>query len=141
MMASTGTGTQRRKWHFPGTGHPRILQAARYALCGLCGFSLSAASLLGSWQSLSLGLLCVCRKGAAAAVAAGGALGYLTFWGRGALQPVCCLVLGLMVALTLGSRPLYRQAMLLIPSLAALIVSACGVFFQLYQGDTTPVSV
>ena len=77
MMASTGTGTQRRKWHFPGAGHPRILQAARYALCGLCGFSLSAASLLGSWQSLSLGLLCVCRKGAAAAVAAGGALGYL----------------------------------------------------------------
>lgn len=141
MMASTGTGTQRRKWHFPGAGHPRILQAARYALCGLCGFSLSAASLLGSWQSLSLGLLCVCRKGAAAAVAAGGALGYLAFWGRGALQPVCCLVLGLMVALTLGSRPLYRQAMLLIPSLAALIVSACGVFFQLYQGDTTPVSV
>lgn len=142
MMASMEVRLQRGKVNFTRLLGRKWVQAlGRYLLCGVCGFCLSAASLLGAFQSLSVGLVLAAQKGAAVAVAMGSAAGYLFFWGQGAIQPLCWVALALAISLAVGSKPLVRQAIALLPSLAALIIAASGVFFQVYFRDPTPVSV
>ena len=106
------------------------------------GFCLSAASLERSFQPVALALVCASRGGwRAAAAAAGGALGYLWFWGAGARQGVLWLILGLAVSLLLGDRGISRRQSLMLPACAALVVSGSGVLLLFRWGDQTPVSV
>ncbi len=104
------------------------------------GYLLAAAVGGGSFQSLSLGLLCAGRGGyGALAAALGGCAGYLQFWGLGAAQGIFWLAFGLAVSAFLGDRGIARRQLLLLPACAALIVSASGVLFLLRFRDRTPV--
>ena len=108
----------------------------------LSGFALSAGALNRSFQPLALGLLCAAPPGwPALLIALGGAVGYPVFWGSPGLQGTVWMALGLVCALALGDRPIIRRQKLLIPSLAALIVSGTGVLLLFRFGVDTPVGV
>lgn len=116
---------------------PRVHVASRAAVHILAGFGLSAASLGNHAMPLAMGLVCACSGWSAALVAAGGCAGYLLFWGGAGYQGIAWLVAGLVAAVLLGERG--RKQTLLMPALAALIVSASGVVFQFWLQDTTPI--
>ena len=106
------------------------------------GFCLAAASVEGRFQPLALALVCASRGGwRAASAALGGALGYLWFWGAGAVQGVLWMLLGLAVGLGLGDRGISRRQSLMLPACAAVVVSGSGVLMLFRWGDQTPVSV
>ena len=106
------------------------------------GFALAAASVEGSFQPVALALVCASQGGWRAAVAAaGGALGYLWFWGAAARQGLLWLALGLAVSLLLGDRGISRRQSLMLPACAALVVSGSGVLMLVRFSDQTPVSV
>ena len=106
------------------------------------GFALAAASVEGSFQPVALALVCASQGGwRAAAAAAGGALGYLWFWGAAARQGLLWLALGLAVSLLLGDRGISRRQSLMLPACAALVVSGSGVLMLVRFSDQTPVSV
>ena len=119
---------------------PRLHLYARAAAHFLAGFGLSAASLLSSPLPLSMGLVCACTGWSAVLVAAGGCLGYLVFWGAAGQQCLLWLAAALILALLLGDHRITLQTPLLLPALAGLIVSASGVLFQTWFGDTSSVS-
>ncbi len=102
------------------------------------GFALSAGSLANKMQPFALGLLCAGLPGWLPVwYVAGGALGYWLLWGHTGLQALTWLAAGLPVCLLLYKK---RQAMpLLPPAMAALIVSVCGVAFQLWLADETSI--
>ena len=118
---------------------PRIHLYARAAGHFLAGFGLSAASLDHTALPLSMGLVCACTGWSAVLSAAGGALGYLVFWGSAGHQGLLWLLAGLLLALFLGDHRITAETPLLLPALAGLIVSASGVIFQTWLGDTTSV--
>lgn len=104
------------------------------------GFFLAAGALLGRFQPLALGFVCGVSRGIPALLAAlGGCAGYLTFWGSSGVQGVAWMIGGLLAQL-LGDPELRRRRKLLMPALAALVVSGTGVLFQLRFGDETPVA-
>lgn len=105
------------------------------------GFLLSAASLAQRCQPLALGLLCAVTGWPATVLAAGAGVGYLCFWGNAGLQGLLWIGLALPVALLLGRRQIVHESVYLMSSIAALIVSASGLFFQVFRQDTTPVGV
>ena len=110
-----------------------------YAAHALAGFCLSAASLEQGMLPLVLGLVWACRGWRAVLVAAGGSLGYGLFWGTGSAQGLVWTGVALLGVLLLGDRKISREMPLLIPAIGMLMVSAVGLGFQLFAGDTTPI--
>ena len=121
--------------------NPRLHLYARATAILLAGFVLSAASLDNRFLPLSMGLVFACSGWSAVLAAAGGTLGYLFFWGQAGYQGLLWLALALVLSILLGDRRLLRQAPLLLPALAGLMVSASGVLFQTWLGDTAPVGI
>lgn len=104
------------------------------------GFLLSAASLGASAMPIALGLLCAAPAGAyALAAALGGCAGYWLFWRE--LQGLFWMAGGLLAVTVAGDRTVVRQQRLLMPAVAAMTVSACGVLFLLRFGDDTAVNI
>lgn len=118
---------------------PGVQRLARGGAHILAGFCLSAASVSQGMLPLALGLVWACRGWQAVLVAAGGTLGYGVFWGTGGLQGMVWTGLALLGVLLLGDRRISREAPLLIPATGMLTVSAVGLGFQLFAGDTTSV--
>ena len=115
-------------------------RAAALGLWAGGGFLLAAAAVEGRFQPLALGLLCAGTGGwSAVAAALGAALGYLWFWGRGAIQAMAWLVAGLAVDLGLGDRGISRRQPLLLPACAAVIVAGGGVLWLFRWADFTPI--
>ena len=106
------------------------------------GFVLAAAAVEHSFQPLALGLLCAGPGGwSAAAAALGAALGYLWFWGTGAVQALLWLGAGLALSLSIGDRGITRRQELLLPACASVIVAGGGVFWLFRYGDDTPIPI
>lgn len=118
---------------------PKARRIAKVAAFFLGGAVLSAASLASSAQSLTLGLILALSGWQGAVAALGGAVGYLLFWGRAGWQGVAWLAAGLPVAAVLNRRKITREVPTLMCAIAGLIVSAVGLGFQLFAGDTTSV--
>jgi len=140
MMVTLGLYVRRgqrlfRRWML----NPRLHALAQGALYILSGFLLTAASLGSYAQPLALGLLCALSGWPAALLAAGSVAGYLVFWGSAGAQGALWIAAGLLAAVLLGDKPIAREAPLLMCAVAALIVAASGLFFQIFQEDTTPV--
>lgn len=120
---------------------PRVRLAGKVSAYFGAGLVLSAASLANSAQTLVLGLLLALSGWQAAVLALGGCAGYLLFWGRVGFQGLVWLGAGLPVALLLNRKKITQEVPLLIPAIAGLIVSASGLGFQIFAGDTTSVPV
>ena len=124
-----------RKWALD----PRIRLGAKSAACLLGGFVLSAASLAHTALPLAMGLVCALTGWRALLAAAGGAAGYLLFWGPAGYQGLAWLGCGLAAALALGKRRVLDESPLLMSAVAGLIVSASGLIFQIFWEDATSV--
>ena len=134
--------TYARRWRSAAkklVADQRIRMVAKTAVHFGCGFALSAASLMQRCQPFAVGLLCAVTGLRAVLVALGAGAGYLLFWGEAGHQGLLWLALALPVALILGKRQIIHESALLMSSIAALIVSASGLFFQIFFHDTTPV--
>ena len=114
--------------------------AAKTVMHFVCGFVLSAANLAQRCQPFSVGLLCAFTGIRAVILALGAGAGYLFFWGEAGYQGLLWLGFALPVALILGKRQIVHESALQMSSIAALIVSASGLFFQIFFHDTTPVT-
>ena len=119
---------------------PRVHTWLRGAGYVAAGFAFSAASLGQGMLPLSLALLCTCSGWSAVLTALGGVLGYRLFWGM-ELQPMVWLAAGLCVALVLGGRQISRDAPLLLPAIAGLIVASSGVLFQTLGAEDSPIAL
>ena len=142
MMTTIETYVRRgrsgiKKW----AANPRARLTAKVGGCFLAGMLLSGASLANAPQPLAMGLVCALAGWPAAVTAAGGAAGYLLFWGQAGQQGLLWLALALPVALLLGRRRILDESPLLMMAIASLIVSASGLAFQLWMGDGTSVPV
>jgi len=102
---------------------------------------ISAASLARHCQPLAMGLLCAFTGWRAVALALGAGTGYLLLWGTAGYQGLLWLALALPVALILGRRQVVHESVYLMSAISALIVSASGLFFQIFLEDKTPVAV
>lgn len=112
-------------------------QIALWFLAGLC---LSAASLGNAMQPVCLAVLCAGVPGwMPLPFALGSCLGYWLFWGKAGMQALIWLSAGLPVCVLLSQSKLGRNMPMLQPAMAALIVAASGVIFQVWQGDDTPI--
>ena len=134
--------TYARRWRSAAkklVADQRIRMVAKTAVHFGCGFALSAASLMQRCQPFAVGLLCAVTGLRAVLLALGAGAGYLLFWGEAGHQGLLWLALALPVALILGKRQIIHESALLMSSIAALIVSASGLFFQIFFHDTTPV--
>lgn len=140
LMMKNGTKTMvMRAARTVARSGPGRRAAALGLWCG-GGFLLAAAAVEGRFQPLALGLLCAGTGGwSAVAAALGAALGYLWFWGRGAMQAMFWLGAGLAVDLGLGDRGISRRQTLLLPACAAVIVAGGGVLWLFRWGDMTPI--
>jgi len=119
---------------------PRIHTLVRGGGYFAAGFALSAASLGQGLLPLPLALVCACGRWSAVLTALGGVLGYQVFWDIGQ-QPLVWLLSGLCVALILGERRISRDAPLLLPAVAGLIVASAGVLFQTLGMEDTPIAL
>ncbi len=124
-----------KKW----AADPVARRCAQVGICFLGGVLLSGASLARQCQPMTMALVLSLAGWPAAVTAAGGAAGYLLFWGQGGQQGLLWLALALPIALLLGRRRILDESPLLMMAIASLIVSASGLAFQLWMGDTTPV--
>ena len=116
-----------------------LLYSVGAFLAGLC---LSAASLAGTLQPFCLSVLCAGLPGWLPMwYALGGALGYWLFWGMKGLQGVLWIAASLPVCVLVARQRRLERVELLLPSFAALIVAACGVIFQTWRGEDTPIAV
>ncbi len=116
---------------------PRFHSIAQAALCLVCGFVFSAASLDNYCIPLSLGLVCACSGWSCVLSAAGGILGYWIFWGN--QVGIFWILAALPTAMLLADSRLSRQTPLLMPAAAGLIAAASGVIFQVFFYDMTPI--
>ena len=142
MMATIETYA--RRWQSEAkklAADSRVRIAAGVAGHFFAGFLVSAASLAQHCQPLAMGLLCAFTGWRAAAMALGAGIGYLTFWGAAGYQGVAWIALALPVALILGKRQIVHESVYLMSAVAVLIVSATGLFFQIFRYDTTAVAV
>ena len=120
---------------------PRVHLYLRAGAYFTAGFVLSAASLGNAALPLAMGLVCGCSGWSAALAALGGSIGYLVFWGAETQQAFVWMLSGLVLTLLMQDRLVTRETPLLIPAMAGLLVSAAGVLFQVWLGDTTPVGI
>ena len=127
---------QVKKWAL----RPEIRQGAKIGGFFLAGLILSGASLAHSPLPLTMGLLCVLAGWRALAAAAGGALGYVLFWGQAGYQGLMWLGLGLPVAL-FGKKRIFRESVLMVPAVLAFGVALSGLLFQMLWKDSTSVPV
>lgn len=118
---------------------PRVHGGAIGAAHVLAGFCLSAASLEQGLLPLVMGLVWACRGWQAVLAAAGGMVGYGLFWGSAGLQGVIWTGLALAGVLLFGDSRISREYPMLIPATGMLMVSAVGLGFQIFGGDTTSV--
>ena len=125
-----------RRWLLDPRVHI-LLRAGGYFAAG---FALSAASLGQHILPLALALVCACSGWPAVLSALGGIMGYRSFWGAGQ-QPMVWLLTGLLSALLLGRKQISRETPLLLPAIAGLIVASCGVLFQNFGLENTPISL
>lgn len=119
---------------------PRVHTLARSVGYFAAGFALSAASLGQGMLPLALALVCACSGWPAVLAALGGAAGYGVFW-PGEQQPLLWLAAGLCVALLLGRGRISRDAPLLLPLVAGLIVASAGVLFQTLRAEDAPIAL
>ncbi len=141
-MATIGTGLRTAQVKVKQWGvDPRVRAALGVGAHGLAGFLLSAASL--SHRCLPLAAAAVCGLGGwqAALVSLGGALGYMTYWGKQGLLGLVWIAAALIGAMAMGERQISKVAPLLMPSVSALILAASGLGFQILFGDTTPTGL
>lgn len=120
---------------------PRVMQALRCLGCALTGFLLSAASLGSVPLPLVLGLVCAVPGLPGLLIAIGGAVGYPVFWGAAGTQGILWTACAVPIALWLTARPLTRDSPHLLSALAAFITAACGLGFQVWLGDETPIGL
>ncbi len=113
----------------------QVRQAVGWTMRILTGFVLSAAGIRSRPLPLVLALCCTQEGWYAAAPALGGILGYPILWGSAGLQGAVWSILGL--AVSAGKRQ--RSPGALLPALAALATAVCGLAFQYFLNDTTPV--
>lgn len=116
---------------------PRMQLYARIGGCFLVGFLFSTAGLVNQPMPLALGFVFGCSGLSSLAAASGSILGYLLFWGGAAKQCILWIGSALVLQLIFGKR----LALPLLPAVAALLVSAWGVFFQVWLGQETSVAV
>lgn len=126
-----------KKW----ASNPRARLGIKISLCFFSGLLLSGAGLAGAPQPITMGLVLALSGWYAAVVAAGGAVGYLLFWGAAGQQGVTWLLLALPVALLLGRRRILDESPFLMMAIASLIVSASGLGYLLWMRDNTSVPV
>lgn len=106
----------------------------------LMGAGLSAAAVGNRAVPLSLGLLCATTPGLSALAAAlGGSLGYWLFWREA--QGLVWMAAGLAAVLLAGNTRTARQQPLLLPALAAVVVSGTGLAFLLLARQGVPVGL
>ena len=113
-----------------------------WAIRGACfvgNLVLSGGGLARGVMPLALGPVLAMKGWNAVSAAAGGAAGYLAFWGEAGYQGLFWLICGLAVALGLGKGRLLEESPLMLPAVGGLIVAAGGLFFQGFLEDTTPV--
>ncbi len=140
MMVSLQSYVHRSKYRLRDLAtNPKIHLFARAAGHFLAGFGLSAASLNNACLPLSMALVCASSGWSGVLVSLGSALGYWLFWGAAGHQGLLWVGAALLVSLFLRDRRLTRETPLLLPAVAGLIVSASGVAFQAWLGDTTSV--
>ena len=134
-----------RRWQRTGRrimADPELQAPLRSVGYFLAGFCLSAASLGSSLQPFCLGLLCAGLPGWLPAVyAIGAAVGYWVFWGMKGLQGILWIAGALAVSVLVARQRRLGRVELLLPSLASLIVAACGVIFQSWRGENTPIAI
>ena len=123
------------KW----TREPELRLWAMRCACFAGNLLLSGAGLARGAMPLALGPVLALRGWKAVAAAAGGAAGYLAFWGQAGFQGLLWLLCGLAVVLFLGKERSLEDAPLLLPAVGGLTVAAGGLFFQVFLEDTTPV--
>ena len=137
-------GTYVRKWRRLLRRMTRLPQLRTPVELGgyfLVGFCLSAASLGNQAQPFCMAVLCAGLSGWLPVLyAAGGVLGYWLFWGSYGVQGVVWIAASLPVCVLLARKKTAYHPLLL-PSLAALIVATCGVIFQTWQADRTPIAM
>ena len=90
---------------------------------------------------LSMALVLSCTGWPALLSAAGSVLGYWLFWGSAGYQGLVWLLPAVPLSLLLGSERAGHRTPYLLPAVGALVVSAVGVIFQAWLGDTTPVGI
>ena len=117
----------------------RVQLYGRAALYVLAGFGFSAAGLFHHCMPIAMAFVCGCSGTSAVLAAVGSTLGYLAFWGSAGHQGVLWAVCALGISLALGT--IRQQTPLLLPALAALIVSASGVVFQVWFQQEAPLEV
>ena len=142
MMTSVETYLRRgqrylRRWSENG----KVRLCIQGVCCAGGGFVLSAGSLMNQPQPLGLGFVLSLAGWRALAAGLGALVGYRFFWGAEGWQGVMWMGLAILFALTLGKRETVREQPLLMPALGALIASASGLTFQLFnrQDATLPV--
>ena len=126
-----------RKWFLD----PRIHIGVRATACILAGFGLSAASLIHRPLPLAMGLVCVLGNWGSVLAALGSIIGYRIFWGSAADPCVIWIFAALALSFLINGRKFSRDTPLLLPTTAALTVAVCGVLFQTFYGDTTPIHI
>ena len=119
---------------------PRIHLFSRVTGHFLSGFLLSAASLGDYAMPFAPGLILSATGWQRLLTALGSCFGYLLFWGSGGRQGVLWSAAALAATLIPGQR-MDRRLRLLLPAVGALILSASGVLFQFWLGESPPVPV
>lgn len=118
---------------------PMLRLWALRCACFVGNLVLSGAGLARGAMPLALGPVLALRGWKAVAAAAGGAAGYLAFWGQAGMQGLLWLACGLALVLFLGKKRVLEESALMLPAVGGLIVAAGGLFFQVFLEDTTPV--
>lgn len=119
---------------------PRIHMLLRGGGYFAAGFVMSAAGLGQGLLPLALAVVCSASGVPAVLSSLGGVLGYRLFWDAGQ-QPLLWLAAGLCTALLVGKKSITRDAPLLLPAVAGLIVASSGVLFQSLGAEDTPIAL
>ena len=136
--------TYARRWRTAAkklAAQPQIRTLAAVAMHFFGGLLVSAASLARQCQPLAMGLLCAFTGWRAAVMALGAGAGYLLFWGPAGYQGITWIALTLPVVLILGKRQIVHESIYLMSAISALLVSATGLFFQIFFQDKTGIAV
>ncbi len=126
-----------RRWLLDPRAHGVFRSVAHFA----AGFFLSAASLGNSPMPFAMGLVFALNGLPAVFAAFGGGLGYWVFWGNSGAQGILWVAAALLVVLLIADRRICRDAPLLMPATAGLLVAVSGLAFQLMMSDTTSVPI
>ena len=127
--------TSLRKW----AEEPVIRQLIPVALRFGAGMVLSAGGLAQVCLPLTMGLVLALSGWQAVTAAAGGVVGYLMFWGKAGYQGLVWTVCGLLAALALGKRRILDESPILLCAIGAVVVSATGLFFQIFLEDASTI--